>query len=202
MAPKKTESQATDLVKKVWQMSTVLSSQGIGYTDYLTQLTYLLFLKMDAEVSAFGEPSRIPEQYRWPTLIAQKLVGKEHKLLPEERLEHYEEILAALSRDDYPDEFVRSIFAKAQNKIDKPQYLAKVIDMINQVQWFAFDDDVKGSLYEGILEKNGQDKKSGSGQYFTPRALIKAMVDVTDPKIEETVWDPACGTVTICISSL
>ena len=193
MAPRKTESQATDLVKKVWQMADVLAGQGIGYTDYLTQLTYLLFLKMDFEVSGIDGTSRIPEQYRWPTLIEQALVGKEQKLLPDEQLEHYEEILAALSRDDYPDEFVRSIFAKAQNKIDKAQYLAKVIDMINQVQWFAFDSDVKGSLYEGILEKNGH-KKSGAGQYFTPRALIKAMVDVTDPKIEETVWDPACGT--------
>ena len=142
MAPRKTESQATDLVKKVWQMADVLAGQGIGYTDYLTQLTYLLFLKMDYEVSAFGEPSRIPEQYRWPTLIAPKLVGKELKLLSEEQLEHYEEILAALSHDEYPDGFVRSIFAKAQNKIDKAPYLAKVIDMINQVKWFDFDDDV------------------------------------------------------------
>lgn len=194
MEPRKTETQATDLVKKVWQMADVLAGQGIGYTDYLTQLTYLLFLKMDYEVTGSGKPSRIPEQYRWPTLIEHTLVGKEQKLLHDEQLEHYEEILAALSHDNYPDEFVRSIFAKAQNKIDKAQYLAKVIDMINQVQWFAFDSDVKGSLYEGILEKNGQDKKSGAGQYFTPRALIKAMVDVTDPKIEETVWDPACGT--------
>ena len=85
-------------------MADVLAGQGIGYTDYLTQLTYLLFLKMDYEVSGIDGTSRIPEQYRWPSLIEQTLVGKEQKLLPDEQLEHYEEILAALSRDDYPDE--------------------------------------------------------------------------------------------------
>ena len=90
MASRKTESQATDLVKKVWQIIDVLAGQGIGYTDYLTQLTYLLFLKMDYEVSGIGEPSRIPEQYRWPTLIEQTLAGKEQKLTPEEQLEQYE----------------------------------------------------------------------------------------------------------------
>ena len=183
---------STDLSKKVWQMADVLAAQGIGYTDYLTQLTYLLFLKMDKESSDMGFAPRIPEQYRWQSLISHELLGSEQPLTPEEQLEQYEAILAALSEDS--NEFVRSIFAKAQNKIDKPVYLAKVITMIDQVQWFSLDSDVKGSLYESILEKNGQDKKSGAGQYFTPRPLIQAMVDVTDPRIEEQVWDPACGT--------
>lgn len=92
------------------------------------------------------------------------------------------------------DGLIGTIFVKAQNKIDKPVYLRKVIDMIDEEQWLAMDTDVKGAIYEGILEKNGQDKKSGAGQYFTPRSLIKAMVDVVRPQIGETVCDPACGT--------
>ena len=185
-------SASTDLVKKVWNMADVLAGQGIGYTDYLTQLTYLLFLKMDYEASNLGlEDSRIPETYRWPTLLVSS-VGTE--LTSEQQLQHYEEILSALSTNATTSNFVKSIFAKAQNKIDKAVYLSKLIDMINAEQWFFLDSDVKGSLYEGILEKNGQDKKSGAGQYFTPRPLIQAMVDVTDPKIDEVVWDPACGT--------
>ena len=92
------------------------------------------------------------------------------------------------------DNLIGTIYTKAQNKIDKPVYLKKVIALIDEEQWLVMDGDVKGAIYESILEKNGQDKKSGAGQYFTPRSLIKAMVDVTDPQIGETVCDPACGT--------
>ena len=92
------------------------------------------------------------------------------------------------------ENLIGTIFVKAQNKIDKPVYLKKVITMINEEQWLVMDGDVKGAIYESILEKNGQDKKSGAGQYFTPRSLIQAMVDVAQPKIGETVCDPACGT--------
>lgn len=185
-------SASTDLVKKVWNMADVLAGQGIGYTDYLTQLTYLLFLKMDYEASESGlMKSRIPASYHWPSLLVSS-VGTE--LTPVQQLEHYENILNALSTEEGINKFVKNIFAKAQNKIDKPVYLSKLIYMINAEKWFSLDSDVKGRLYEGILEKNGQDKKSGAGQYFTPRPLIQAMVDVTDPKIDEVVWDPACGT--------
>ena len=103
----------------------------------------------------------------------------------------YEKILDTLSKED---NLIGTIYTKAQNKIDKPVYLKKVIDMIAEESWLVMDGDVKGAIYEGILEKNGQDKKSGAGQYFTPRSLIQAMVDVTRPKIGETVLDPACGT--------
>ncbi len=92
------------------------------------------------------------------------------------------------------ENLIGTIFTKAQNKIDKPVYLKKVISLINENQWLLMDGDVKGAIYESILEKNGQDKKSGAGQYFTPRSLIQTMVDVTRPKITETVCDPACGT--------
>ena len=185
-------NQSFDINKKVWDVFDVLAGQGIGSTDYLTQFTYLLFLKMDEEASELtGKESRIPEGYRWDSLFVD-LSGQD--MLPEDQLVQYEDILETLSSDSNPDAFVRNIFAKAQNKIDNALYLSKVISMINSVNWFDLSSDVKGSLYESILQKNGQDKKSGAGQYFTPRPLIQAMVDVTDPRVGELVWDPACGT--------
>ncbi len=173
----------TSLTKKVWTLATTLAGQGIGFTDYITQLTYLLFLKMDYEnTEMFGEDSAIPEGYRWSDLI--ELDGLD-------LIAQYESTLKKLSEEE---NLIGTIFVKAQNKIDKPVYLKKVITMINEEQWLVMDGDVKGAIYESILEKNGQDKKSGAGQYFTPRSLIQAMVDVTQPKIGETVCDPACGT--------
>ena len=173
----------TSLTKKVWTLATTLAGQGIGFTDYITQLTYLLFLKMDNEnTEMFGEDSAIPEGYRWSDLI--ELDGLD-------LIAQYESTLKKLSQEE---NLIGTIFVKAQNKIDKPVYLKKVITMINEEQWLVMDGDVKGAIYESILEKNGQDKKSGAGQYFTPRSLIQAMVDVAQPKIGETVCDPACGT--------
>lgn len=171
------------LTKKVWNLATTLAGQGIGFTDYITQLTYLLFLKMDDEnVQTFGEESAIPEGYRWGDLI--DLDGLD-------LVKQYEDILEELSGQD---NLIGTIYTKAQNKIDKPVYLKKVITLINEESWLVMDGDVKGAIYESILEKNGQDKKSGAGQYFTPRSLIQAMVDVACPQIGETVCDPACGT--------
>ena len=173
----------TSLTKKVWTLATTLAGQGIGFTDYITQLTYLLFLKMDYEnTEMFGEDSAIPEGYRWSDLIELKGL---------DLIAQYESTLKKLSEEE---NLIGTIFVKAQNKIDKPVYLKKVITMINEEQWLVMDGDVKGAIYESILEKNCQDKKSGAGQYFTPRSLIQAMVDVAQPKIGETVCDPACGT--------
>ena len=180
---KEAQQREQSLSQKVWQLATVLSGQGIGFTDYITQLTYLLFLKMDDEnVQLFGEDSAIPAGFRWQDLLA--LDGLE-------LIHQYEETLNVLQKED---NLIGTIYTKAQNKIDKPVYLKKVITLINEEQWLVMDGDVKGAIYESILEKNGQDKKSGAGQYFTPRALIKTMVDVTRPRIGETVSDPACGT--------
>lgn len=180
--PKTTKNEQT-LTKKVWNLATTLAGQGVGYTDYVTQLTYLLFLKMDDEkVQFFGIPSSIPEGYRWENLTT--LDGLD-------LLEQYEKTLKVLSAQD---NLIGTIFTKAQNKIDKPVYLQKVVSMIGEENWLVMDGDVKGAIYEGILEKNGQDKKSGAGQYFTPRPLIQAMVDCLSPQIGETVCDPACGT--------
>lgn len=174
--------QEQSLVSKVWKIANVLSSDGVAFTDYITQLTYLLFLKMDYELSLDGFSSDIPEEYNWEAL-------KKNSGL--DLLEKYEQILSALSRQE---NIVGTIFTKAQNKINKPVNLQKIISMIDEQNWFELGTDVKGAIYEGILEKNGQDKKSGAGQYFTPRSLISAIVDVTRPQIDEVICDPACGT--------
>jgi type I restriction enzyme M protein len=170
------------LTKKVWQLAGVIAAAGVGFTDYITQLTYLLFLKMDDEQACLGEPSAIPGGYAWADLI--ELDGLE-------LVKQYENTLAELSKKD---DLIGSIFTKAQNKIQQPVLLKRVITLIGEENWLSMDGDIKGSIYESILEKNGQDKKSGAGQYFTPRALINAMVDVIRPKITETLCDPACGT--------
>ena len=181
MADIQVKSEST-LIKKVGDIANVLASAGVGFTDYLTQLTYILFLKMDDEREAYGFESAIPEGYKWQDLL---------DLSGEDLVEKYEEILEDLANKDG---LIGTIFTKASNKIDRPVLLAKVIEMVASENWYMMEGDLKGAIYESILEKNGQDKKSGAGQYFTPRALIKAMVDVTDPKITETVADPACGT--------
>lgn len=176
-----TKSEAT-LIKKVGDIANVLAAAGVGYTDYLTQLTYILFLKMDEEKKGLGLESSIPEGYKWKDLV---------ELNGTDLVEKYEEILKELAKDDG---LIGTIFTKASNKIDRPVLLAKVIEMVSSENWYMMEGDLKGAIYEAILEKNGQDKKSGAGQYFTPRALIKAMVEVIDPQITETVADPACGT--------
>ena len=181
MADIQVKSEST-LIKKVGDIANVLAAAGVGFTDYLTQLTYILFLKMDDEREAYGFESSIPEGYKWQDLL---------ELSGEDLVDKYEEILDELAEKDG---LIGTIFTKATNKIDRPVLLAKVIEMVASENWFMMEGDLKGAIYESILEKNGQDRKSGAGQYFTPRALIKAMVDVTDPKITETVADPACGT--------
>lgn len=171
------------LTTKVWQMADVLAAAGIGNTDYLTQVTYLLFLKMDQErVELFEEESAIPEGYRWNDLIKEE---------GQDLLTQYNKTLEELRKQD---NLIGTIFTQAQNKITQPVYLKKVISMIAEQQWLIMSGDVKGAIYEDILEEVGQDTKSGTGEYFTPRALIQAMVDVTCPKITEKVCDPACGT--------
>lgn len=179
MAVQKSESA---LVNKVWNIANVLSSAGVGFTDYITQLTYILFLKMDDEKEEMGLDSLIPEGYKWKDLA---------DLNGDDLTVKYDEILKELSKDDG---LIGTIFTRAANKIDRPVYLKQVIDMVAEENWYMMDGDLKGAIYENILERNGQDTKSGAGQYFTPRALISAIIDVLDPKITETVADPCCGT--------
>lgn len=186
MANQKTEAA---LLKKVWDIANVLSAAGVGFTDYITQLTYILFLKMDNEKEQLGLGSALPNGYKWTDLVG---------LNGTDLVEKYEDILDELSKDDG---LIGTIFTKATNKIDRPVMLKKVIDMVSEENWYMMEGDFKGAIYEGILEKNGQDKKSGAGQYFTPRALISAIVDVVDPKITETVMDPCCGTAGFLLAS-
>ncbi len=179
MANKKSE---TALIKKVGDIANVMASAGVGFTDYITQLTYILFLKMDNEKEELGLGSSIPNGYKWKDFC---------NLSGTDLVDKYEEILNELSKEDG---LIGTIFTRASNKIDRPVMLAKVIEMVAGEDWYMMEGDLKGAIYESILEKNGQDKKSGAGQYFTPRALIQAIVEVVDPKINETVADPACGT--------
>lgn len=179
MANQKSEAA---LIKKVGDIANVMAAAGVGYTDYITQLTYILFLKMDNEKEELGLGSSIPNGCKWKDLC---------DLSGTDLIDKYEEILDELSKDEG---LIGTIFTRASNKIDRPVMLAKVIEMVADEDWYMMEGDLKGAIYESILEKNGQDKKSGAGQYFTPRALIQAIVEVVDPKIGETVADPACGT--------
>ena len=175
-------SNEQQLAQKVWRLADVIAAAGVGFTDYIIQLTYLLFLKMDYEMAVtLGVESAVPEGCTWADLKALDGMAL---------LEHYEQALKELSRQEG---LIGTIFTKAQNKIEQPVSLKKVIALIDGEDWFSPEID-KGVIYEGILERNGQDKKSGAGQYFTPRPLIEAMVDVTRPAIHEMVCDPACGT--------
>ncbi len=174
---------ASSVVQRLWNYCNVLRDDGVSYGDYVEQLTYLLFLKMASEREAFGGGGPVvPETYRWDTLAT----------LEGEALEdHYRETLAALGRESG---LLGTIFRKAQNKIQDPAKLRRLVGLIDAEVWHGLGMDVKGEIYEGLLQKNAEDTKSGAGQYFTPRPLIEAIVEVVRPVVGETVCDPACGT--------
>jgi len=175
---------AATIVSKVWSFCNVLRDAGVGYGDYLEQLTYMIFLKMADEYSRppYNRNVGIPDEYSWTSLKAKR--GAELEV-------HYIEMLRELANKRG---MIGQIFTKAQNKIQDPAMLYRVIEMIDAEKWTLLDADVKGEIYEGLLEKNAEDTKSGAGQYFTPRALIKAMVACVRPEPMKTIADPACGT--------
>jgi type I restriction enzyme M protein len=171
------------LISKVWNYAHVLRDEGVGYGDYVGQISFLLFLKMDEErTKLLGEPSLIPAQYVWSTLR-----GKTGEALDR----HYKEALATLSKRS---DFVGTLFLKAESKINDPARLQRLVTLIDGETWMGVNVDVKGTIYEGLLERNAGEVKSGAGQYFTPRPLIDAIVSVVDPAPHETVCDPAVGT--------
>ncbi|MFV8335939.1 N-6 DNA methylase [Flavobacterium sp. RSP29] len=185
------------IISKVWNFANVLRDDGVGYGDYLEQITYLLFLKMADELNKppYSKNLVFPkikdsdnkeiedgEVCNWPTLSGKR--GAELEMF-------YNQLLRGLSTEKG---ILGQIFTKSQNKIQDPAKLLKVIDMIDKEQWSLMGADVKGKIYEGLLEKNAEDTKSGAGQYFTPRALIKTMVACIQPKPLKTITDPACGT--------
>ena len=172
------------LVNKVWSYCNVLRDAGLSYGDYVEQLTYLIFLKMADEYSKppHKRDLGIPKEYNWPSLASK--TGAELEA-------HYITLLLKLGQRKG---LLGQIFTKAQNRIQEPAHLASLIEMINQETWVVMGADIKGDIYEGLLEKNAQDTKSGAGQYFTPRALIRAMVECVRPEPGHTIYDPACGT--------
>lgn len=176
-------NESSTIVQRLWNYCNVLRDDGMSYGDYVEQLTYLLFLKMDDEnVHVLGKPSAIPAACNWASL---------RSLSGDELESHYRQILTALGQGSG---LIPVIFRKAQNKIQDPAKLERLVELIDGETWIGLDIDIKGEIYEGLLEKNAQDTKSGAGQYFTPRPLIRAIVDVMQPTPVSTICDPACGT--------
>ncbi len=184
-------SSSPQLVQKLWNYCNILRDDGLSYGDYVEQLTFLLFLKMADEQSRppFNKKSPIPEKYSWPELL--KRDGDELEI-------HYRHTLEELGKEPG---LIGVIFRKAQNKIQDPAKLRRLIaDLIDKEEWSSLDTDVKGDAYEGLLQKNAEDVKGGAGQYFTPRPLIRAIVEVMQPQPSESanrtgvICDPACGT--------
>ncbi|MCD2347219.1 type I restriction-modification system subunit M [Clostridium guangxiense] len=177
-------SNESSIIPKVWSFANILRDDGVSYGDYLEQLTYLLFLKM---VDEFAEPPynrkiTVPEGCDWESLKKERGAALEAR---------YNKTLKELSKAKGT---LGQIFTKSQNKIQDPAKLYKIIDMVDKEKWSMMGTDLKGKIYEGLLEKNAEDTKSGAGQYFTPRALIQTMVACVQPEPMKTIIDPACGT--------
>ncbi len=172
------------IVQRVWNYCNTLRDDGVSYGDYVEQLTYLLFLKMADEYSKppYKREISIPKKLNWESLLNKS--GAELEA-------HYIKILNELGKQKG---MIGEIFFKAQNEIQDPAKLYKLIQLINDENWVILGADVKGDIYEGLLQKNAEDTKSGAGQYFTPRALIKAMVECINPEPKKSIADPACGT--------
>ena len=185
-------SATQDIVAKLWNLCHVLRDDGVTYSEYVTELTYLLFLKMMQET---GQERRIPEEYRWDTLAKREGL---------DQLTHYKHLLTSLGNPDEKDvdgkpkppkdPLVLAIFTDAQTRLRKPANLKSLTTAIDDLDWFDAREEGLGDLYEGLLQKNAEDKKSGAGQYFTPRPLIDSIVRLTKPKLGERIQDPAAGT--------
>lgn len=176
-----------DIVQKLWNLCNVLRDDGITYHQYVTELTYILFLKMANEKDAEGD---IPEEYRWNTLTNKS--GLELK-------KHYKKLLSKLGEISVGR--ISQIYVNASSSIEEPKNLEKIISEINKLDWYEDGRDGLGDLYEGLLEKNASEKKSGAGQYFTPRSLINVMTALIKPEIGDLCFDPACGTFGFMIAA-
>ena len=176
-----------EIVAKLWNLCNVLRDDGITYHQYVTELTYILFLKMAKETHA---EDTIPEDCRWDAL---------HDLRGLDLKNHYKKVLDKLGTETQGR--VREIYAGAATNIDEPKNLEKIITSIDELDWFSAKEEGLGSLYEGLLEKNANEKKSGAGQYFTPRVLIDVMMHLVKPQPGERCNDPACGTFGFMIAA-
>ena len=176
-----------EIVAKLWNLCNVLRDDGITYHQYVTELTYILFLKMTKETETDGQ---IPADYRWDVLV--KKQGVELKRFYNDLLNHLDENCTGR---------IREIYAGARSNIDEPKNLEKIITSIDALDWYSAKEEGLGNLYEGLLEKNANEKKSGAGQYFTPRVLIDIMVKLIAPRPGERCNDPACGTFGFMIAA-
>lgn len=175
--------QSSSIVSKVWGMCNPLRDDGVSYGDYLEQLTYLIFLKMSDEYSQppYNRSTGIPKGFAWSDMNALK--GAELE-------EQYKLTLETLATKGG---ILGQIFSQASNKIANAAILYRIVQMIDKEKWVSMSSDVKGEIYEGLLQKNAEDIKSGAGQYFTPRPLIRAMVECLRPEPMKTIADPCCG---------
>lgn len=170
------------IVAKVWNFATILRDSGVSYTEYVAQLSYLLFLKMESERESIGESSKIPAECKWERLI--NLDGLELESA-------YNATLTQLAKSDG---VIGLIYNDAQNKIKEPANLKKLFMLMDSETWLGLNVDIKGAIYEGLLAKNATETKAGAGQYFTPRVLIDSIVGLMELKPNMEVCDPACGT--------
>jgi len=175
-------NSSASIVQKVWNYAQVLKNAGVGYRDYVEQITFLLFLKLAEEMTDLGYGNPIPTEYCWSQLVNK--AGDDLEV-------HYRHTLESLGKESG---LVGLIFRKSQNKIANPSDLQRVIKMIGDEDWSGMDVDIKGAIYEGLLEKTASSSDKGAGQYFTPRPLIRAMVQVMNPQPGQLIGDPACGT--------
>ncbi|MBR4752461.1 MAG: N-6 DNA methylase [Thermoguttaceae bacterium] len=181
------QDQLSDVVSKLWNLCNVLRDDGITYHQYVTELTYILFLKLAKEQ---GIEDRIPQAYRWDNLKARDGL---------DQLTFYKEILTKLGESS--DELIHDIYSGAITNINEPKNLTKIVKSIDEIAWFSKEHERLGDLYEGLLEKNANEKKSGAGQYFTPRPLIDVMTRLIAPQPGERCNDPACGTFGFMIAA-
>lgn len=178
-----------DIVAKLWNLCNILKDDGVTYHQYVTELTYLLFLKMAKETGTEGQ---LPIHYRWDDLKSRTAL---------DRLEFYKRLLIELGSDRHSSMLVQEIYANASSFIKKPVTLSTLVIEIDRLDWYSAKHEGLGNLYEGLLQKNADEKKSGAGQYFTPRPLIDSMVAVMQPALEDVIQDPAAGTGGFLISA-
>lgn len=176
-----------DIVQKLWNLCNVLRDDGITYHQYVTELTYILFLKMANET---GAEKDIPEEYRWESLTSKSGIDLK---------KHYKNLLSKLGETSVGR--VSQIYANASSSIEEPKNLEKIIIEIDKLDWYEAREEGLGDLYEGLLEKNASEKKSGAGQYFTPRVLIDVMTELIKPELGDLCFDPACGTFGFMIAA-
>ena len=181
-----------DIVQKLWNLCDVLRDDGINYSDYVAELVQLLFIKMEHENQASGilAEHKLPEYARWATLSGLSGLNL---------LNHYKETLLKLSRSTDP--LIAAIYADAQTSLKEARHLEQLIKSLDSIDWFSAAKDGLGDLYEGLLEKNANETKSGAGQYFTPRPLIDSIIALVKPQPGETIQDPAAGTAGFLIAA-